>query len=113
MGRYQFRKSNRLSKPAEYKAVFSNGKRHELLPFVILQRRNEVKEPRLGLAISKKHVPLAAHRNSLKRIIRESFRENNANIVGWDVVVVTKRKVNMTNVRQFPRLFKRYWASFC
>lgn len=110
-GLNQFRKTNRLSKPAEFKALFTNGKRRQLLPFMFLAKRNDLDEARLGLAISKKHVPLATQRNSLKRLIRESFREHKKIFIGWDVVVVTKRKVDMTSLNQLPVLLRRYWES--
>lgn len=110
-GLHQFRKTNRLSKPAEYKVLFVDGQRHHALSFIFLSKRNELNEARLGLAISKKHVPLATQRNGLKRIIRESFRENKKALIGWDVVVVTKRKADMVNIQQLPHQLKRYWNS--
>lgn len=45
--------------------------RDELLA---LARPNEFGRHRLGLAIAKKHVPLAVKRNLIKRIVREHFR---------------------------------------
>ena len=58
--------------------------------FTVLYRPNGSDEPRLGLAIGKKHCRLASSRNRLKRVIRESFRQNRAAIGGLDVVVLNQ-----------------------
>ena len=58
--------------------------------FTVLYRPNGSDEPRLGLAIGKKHCRLASSRNRLKRLIRESFRQNGAAIGGLDVVVLNQ-----------------------
>ena len=41
--------------------------------------------------IGKKSVKLSVERNRLKRQIRESFRLNQDNLVGWDIVVVARK----------------------
>ncbi len=66
---------------------------------------------RLGLAVAKK-VSLKAHeRNRLKRLIRESFRQNQAILKGLDLVVVPRRDaVDGSNVlfsEAVNKLFKR------
>ena len=48
---------------------------------------------RLGMVVSKKSVPLAVHRNRIKRQIRESFRKTlTDNPVSLDIVVLTRAK---------------------
>lgn len=58
--------------------------------FTVLYRPNGGDQPRLGLAIGKKHCRLATGRNRLKRVIRESFRQNRETIGGLDVVVLNQ-----------------------
>jgi ribonuclease P protein component len=58
--------------------------------FTVLYRPNGGDQPRLGLAIGKKHCRLATARNRLKRVIRESFRQNRETIGGLDVVVLNQ-----------------------
>jgi ribonuclease P protein component len=48
---------------------------------------------RLGLAIPKKNIKKAVDRNKLKRFVRESFRTNQQNLGGFDVVVLVKRDI--------------------
>ena len=55
---------------------------------------NTVGFDRLGIVISKRHVPKAVGRNQLKRQIRESFRQAaSLNAVSFDVVVRLRKKV--------------------
>ena len=42
--------------------------------FTILSRENAIGQPRLGIVVAKRHVKRAVDRNTIKRIIRESFR---------------------------------------
>ncbi len=56
----------------------------------MLCRANEGGVARLGLAISKKNCRAATGRNRLKRIVREAFRLNQAELVGLDVVVINQ-----------------------
>ena len=61
--------------------------------------------------IGKKSVKLSVERNRLKRQIRESFRLNQDNLVGWDIVVVARKGLgdleNTELARQFGKLWKR------
>jgi ribonuclease P protein component len=66
--------SVRLREPAEFKRVFAKPERSTDNYFTVLAIVNELKHPRLGLAIAKKHIKRAVDRNKIKRSIRESFR---------------------------------------
>ncbi len=46
---------------------------------------------RLGIVVAKKNVRLAVARNRLKRIVRESFRQQQDSLQGLDVVVIIKK----------------------
>ncbi|QLC73072.1 ribonuclease P protein component [Pseudomonas sp. LPB0260] len=107
-----FGREKRLLTPRQFKAVFDSpsGKapgRNVLL----LARNNELDHPRLGLVIGKKSVKLAVERNRLKRQIRESFRLNQDNLAGWDIVVVARKGLgdlqNAELAQQFGKLWKR------
>ena len=58
--------------------------------FTVLCRESEKDIARLGLAISKKNCRLAAGRNRIKRVVRESFRQHQAGLAGLDVVVINQ-----------------------
>src|SRR5690606_35159503 len=78
---------------------------------LLLARDNQLDHPRLGLVIGKKSVKLAVERNRIKRQIRESFRLNQDNLVGWDIVVVARKGLgdleNGELAQQFGKLWKR------
>jgi len=58
--------------------------------FRIFFVRNGKENSRLGIIASKKILPSAVHRNRVKRIIREVFRQHNINICKLDIVVMVK-----------------------
>lgn len=107
-----FSREKRLLTPRQFKAVFDSpsgkvpGKN-----VLLLARNNELDHPRLGLVIGKKSVKLSVERNRLKRQIRESFRHNQDNLVGWDIVVVARKGLgdlqNAELAHQFGKLWKR------
>ena len=107
-----FSREKRLLTPRQFKAVFDSpsgkapGKN-----VLLLARDNDLDHPRLGLVIGKKSVKLSVERNRLKCQIRESFRLNQDNLVGWDIVVVARKGLgdleNAEVARQFGKLWKR------
>ena len=78
----------------DYKKVFCAGMRHRGKFFLIICNPNENQGPKLGLAISKKYCRLAAQRNKIKRIIRESFRKNKDKLKGFDIVVLNNKSTH-------------------
>lgn len=111
-----FGREKRLLTPRQFKAVFDSpsgkapGKN-----VLLLARDNTLDHPRLGLVIGKKSVKLSVERNRLKRQIRESFRLNQSNLAGWDIVVVARKGLgdleNAELAHQFGKLWKRLGRS--
>ena len=67
---------------------------------MLVVSRNQLKHARLGLIVSKKTGgKLAVDRNRIKRVIRESFRHQQHQLDGLDIVVVTRGGAN--NVTNF------------
>ena len=75
---------------ASYGRVFKKAGRSKDKLFTVLYRSNKLKRARLGLAVSKKNCRLAAGRNRLKRIVRESFRKHSHELAGIDIVVLNQ-----------------------
>ncbi len=107
-----FGREKRLLTPRQFKSVFDSpsgkapGKN-----VLLLARANELDHPRLGLVIGKKSVKLSVERNRLKRLIRDSFRLNQALLGGLDIVVVARKGLgdleNPELHQQFGKLWKR------
>lgn len=91
----RFLKSQRLLTPKAFKTVFDAPERklHQahLMAFI---RDNEAEHARLGMAITKRKVPTAVMRNTLKRHIREQFRQKNGLLKNKDIVFIIKKPIN-------------------
>jgi ribonuclease P protein component len=86
----QLQKHSRLLNPAAFSRVFNEATPSRDKWFTVLCAENERNLARLGLAISKRHCRHATTRNRLKRIVRESFRQHQADLSGLDVVVMSQ-----------------------
>lgn len=112
---FSFPRSARLLNEAAFKYVFSNPIRSADNFFTVLAKPNNLGYARLGLAISKKALRFAPQRNLAKRIIRESFRKMQAELIGLDLIVMAKHKatdhehelLHASIVQHFVRLIKR------
>lgn len=71
----KFPRQARLIDAEAFSAVFARPKASRDAFFRVLSRANEQVNSRLGMAVSRKVCARATGRNRLKRIIRESFRE--------------------------------------
>jgi ribonuclease P protein component len=90
---------------AAYSRVFKKAQRSRDKWFTVLCRANDRGVARLGLAVSKKNCRAATGRNRIKRIVRESFRLNQAALAGLDVVVINQPAArNGTNQQIFDSL---------
>lgn len=58
---------------------------------------NGMRNARLGIIASKKILPSAVHRNHVKRIIREVFRQHKIKTCKLDLVVMVKRAYAQTH----------------
>lgn len=108
-GSESFTRDLRLLKPEQFKRVFAKACKLGGKHLTLLARKNDLSHPRLGLAISRKHVKTAVGRNRIKRQIRESFRLHQAIIGGFDVVVLAKPGVQKLSRQQLRALLNEYW----
>jgi ribonuclease P protein component len=106
----RFTKNNRLLDAAAFGRVFDRATRSRDNLFIVLCRENDSDTARLGLAISKKHCRRATARNRIKRVIRESFRQQQHLLTGLDVVVMNNRAAALaSNAKMFESL-DRHWT---
>jgi ribonuclease P protein component len=89
-GGFHFPKARRLLTPAQYRAAFDCGRSGADGYVLLFVGANELSVARLGLAVSKRVARRAVVRNRIKRVIRESFRQRHAGLVGKDIVIVAK-----------------------
>ena len=96
---YCYPKAKRLLKPAEFKSVFNQPlfKIHQTHFMAFAYDANK-DQARLGMAITKKRIPRAVARNTIKRIIKEQFRHKHAELPALDIVFILKQSTkDLTN----------------
>ncbi len=105
-----FNKKVRLLTAADFKRVFdAPAQRSVDNMFTLLARENDLGYSRLGMAITKKRLKRSVDRNRAKRIIRETFRHQQDNLMGMDIVVMNRNAlVSAKNDQQFKSLDKHW-----
>ena len=89
--------------------MFKKASRSRDKLFTVLARGNDESIARLGLAISKKHCRRATARNRIKRIIRESFREQQEQLCGIDVVVINQPAATKASNDEIRGSLDKHW----
>jgi ribonuclease P protein component len=86
----RFRRSDRVRQPPEFQHCFAQGERVNGRYFRL--HAVPAAGPRLGLAVARKVDTRAVVRNRIKRVARESFRQQRAGLPNFDYVLVAKRE---------------------
>jgi ribonuclease P protein component len=89
-GSRSFPKTVRLRRRREFLSVQREGQRRHTSHFVVIRRRGEASQLRLGITVSSR-VGNAVVRNRVKRLVREGFRQLLTTLVDpADVVVIAR-----------------------
>lgn len=100
----------RLTEAKQYQRVFAGSSRFGNRYITVLAKENQLEHPRLGLAISKKSAKRAVDRNRIKRLIRESFRLNCANLPSVDIIVMCRPLIlELDNSDVFQQIEKQWY----
>jgi len=108
-----FPRELRLLTPAHFQHVFAQPERVGSPQLTILTRANTLDHPRLGLAVSKKHLKRAITRNRAKRIIRDHFRRHQQQLPAVDMVVIVKAPWLELDTCQCQKLLDKSWQRVC
>ena len=106
--KFGFSPQCRLKKPAEYKKVFAKPVKSSDQYFTLLAINNELDRPRLGLAIAKKNIKKAVHRNLIKRTVRESFRLQQ-HLGSMDIVVLARKEAVDAPLELLRKSLEKHW----
>jgi len=105
-----FSRQLRLLTASDYKTVFDDAQLKVACPqLLILARRNSSKTPRLGLIIAKKNIKTAVQRNRIKRLLRESFRQQQHRLPLYDIVVMARKGLGEMDNDVVYTLINKQW----
>ena len=76
----------------------------------MLVKKTNYENSRLGLVIAKKNLPLAVQRNKLKRIVRETFR-NNRFSQSVDVVFLAQKEIAKYSMDELNERLLEAWST--
>ena len=108
---FSYRKESRLLNASQFKAVFDRAKYKASDKYLLLLAiANSTGHARLGLVVAKKHVRTAVKRNRVKRLVRESFRLNQHQLTGLDIVVIARRGVDQLDNPTMQRNLDQLWS---
>jgi ribonuclease P protein component len=68
-------------------------------------------QPRLGLAIATRVFGTAVARNTIKRLVRESFRLNQQTLPSIDVVVSARDAARRADARELRASLAKFWKT--
>ncbi len=100
---------HKIIKKQDFHRVFSGQKRIHSAYFTIYWLRVDLEQPRIGIVISKKNVKLAVRRNRLRRLIKESFRQQLQQLPNVDLVVVVKKIADLATNQEVRACLNDSW----
>ncbi|VFP82837.1 ribonuclease P protein component [Candidatus Erwinia haradaeae] len=112
MKKFSFSQKLRLLTAKSFSFVFDQPQRVSITHITILGRANSLGYPRIGCILSKKNLKYSHERNRIKRLIRESFRQNQHILPEMDFIIIAKRGIgildNHTLMKGLETLWKRH-----
>ena len=108
---HTFSRELRLLTPEHFKRVFAEPVRAASPQITLLACPNSLEHHRLGLAVPKKALKRAVWRNRVKRVVRESFRLNQASLPAIDIVVIAKGGVKEMDNEELFKLLEKLWRT--
>ncbi len=105
-----FPRAVRILKPAEFKRVFDDTQWRSSTPqLLLLASANEQNQARLGFVLAKKQLKRAVDRNRVKRIVRESFRHQQAKLPAYDFVVLGRSGLTELSNSEIRTMIDTLW----
>lgn len=105
--RASFPPAARLRRASEFAAALKGRHLARGALFVVSSPRDASPDtssgPRLGMVISKRMAPLAVTRNTIKRVIRETFRTRRHELPARDLVFRLHTRVGECSLRELKR----------
>ncbi len=106
---YSFPVRLKLTRTADFEAVFKQGERSADQLFTLLYRPSGLDHARLGMTAPAKRVRTAVGRNRIRRLVRESFRHTAPDLAGLDIVVLVKAPASEASNPQVFNSLSAHW----
>lgn len=105
----KFTKQQRLLKHADFQAVFNE--RHKVAHGIFLAffKSNQVDSAKLGIIVPKRIVKTAVKRNTIKRLIRESFRHHVSLLKGLDIIILVRAECSSLTKPMLRQQIDQLW----
>ncbi|VFP83463.1 Ribonuclease P protein component [Buchnera aphidicola (Cinara laricifoliae)] len=110
MPQFFFSKKLRLLSNDQFKHVYNKNFKINIKPFIMLRCLNCLKFPRLGISIAKKNIMYAHDRNRIKRLIRESFRLIQHNLLFMDFIIIVKKNTHLLSNNNILYFLQTLWC---
>ncbi len=108
----RYPRTHRLLAAAQYQSVFRHCERKAADRFLtVLALRNSLAYPRLGTTVSIRNAGGAVQRNRIRRLIRESFRQHQDMLAGWDLVVLARAGIGARSNPQLFSALENHWRT--
>ena len=96
---HAFRRRHRFDAPGSFGALLRGGRKARGELAVVHSGAGRPGASRLGIALTRRLVPLATDRNYVKRLVREAFRRHRVKTAGVDCVVTLRGKWRSSDAR--------------
>ena len=105
----RFSKNQRLLTKAEFQSVFDQAKKINQRYLLLLFKKNTQPSSRLGIIVSKRVAKKAVTRNRIKRTIRESFRQWQQKITGFDIIIIARQQCDVQDNKKLREGLDLLW----
>jgi len=96
-----FSKDQRITKNEDFQNIYKNGRYYFIDCFKIFILENSLKKTRFSVIASKKTLPLAIQRNSIKRKLRDFFHKNHAFLPkNTDILIIILNKKALSSTKE-------------
>ncbi|MDC1310826.1 ribonuclease P protein component [Burkholderiales bacterium] len=100
-------RESRLCGSANYTGRFTSKLRSG--HFILLSRESSAPISRIGVSLSKKHIPLAVVRTRVRRQVKELFRTSRCSMNPKDFVIRATRRITKTELVVVKHELKELW----
>ncbi len=107
--KFDFSREKKLRTKADFQTVFKRAKNSRTSYFTVLAYPNQRAYARLGVIVAKRVVRRAVDRSSIRRFVRECFRNQQQALVGFDMVVLIRSIPPSTGQFSYRDCLSKQW----